>query len=462
MNTYPVPIKAGLYCLVAASFALLFRPGTGLFACLGMLLAGGIAWRQEHGRAQRMEAALRSAAQQAEESEAEALRVSAREERAEQLHTSEERTERLSQLQAAEDSERIALLQERFDAQALEFEAMTGCLIQAEIRASEAEAHLMEALQRQQSVETEQEGMQRRVASIADGLAGQVVTSLQEAEQAISAAIGAFTRIAEEAQGAADLAQQAVGQDNESSVSQIATLATSVMGQFIQGMLIATRKIADSSRQLQELVNVSRSLEDLLDEVEAVADQTALLALNASIEAARAGVAGRAFDVVAKEVRKLAERSRNAAERMHELSTAASEKTVHIYQNLAMTAEASLESSCLAQGEVNRLLAMLKEADGKTQAVLVGLSAKSANIGANYSSIVQAFQFHDLLRQRLEHVADPLSALSREMRGEGTESGALCYQVGDHSFSAHAVGFAPETEAVLYQREDAEDDITLF
>lgn len=141
--------------------------------------------------------------------------------------------------------------------------------------------------------ERERQGLSSRIGGMADALAGQVVTCLAEAEQAISTAIEAFTRIADEAQEAAVLAQRAVGVETEQSVSGIATRATQVMGLFIEGMLSGARRIAQSAGQLERLTYVSQRLRGLVGDVENVADATAMVALNASIEAARAGYAGR-------------------------------------------------------------------------------------------------------------------------------------------------------------------------
>ena len=76
------------------------------------------------------------------------------------------------------------------------------------------------------------------------------------------------------------------------------------------------KKIEDSSSNLlqkvEALSSLSNTLTDIIQSLQKISSQTNLLALNASIEAARAGVAGRGFDVVAKEIRKLSEESKKA------------------------------------------------------------------------------------------------------------------------------------------------------
>ena len=154
-----------------------------------------------------------------------------------------------------------------------------------------------------------------RVAGIANNLASQVTIAMSEAETAVKAAIDSFYGIVTKANEAASGAHEAIGAQNENSVSRTATLAGEVMSRFLTQMSITSSKIADSAGELQHVSTVAKDLFSLLKEVEDLADQTVMLALNASIEAARAGEAGRGFSVVASEVRKLSDRSRMSAEK---------------------------------------------------------------------------------------------------------------------------------------------------
>ena len=339
---------------------------------------------------------------------------------------------------------------------------------QVETLLAEVEEHqtaLLSASAAEQSASGELHGLRDRVATLADHLAGQVVTALGEAEQAVSEAIESFAHISADAGEAAASAQAIVGTDSGKGIAQIAEHATSVMGGFVQGMLTTARQVSRSSQQVQGLVTVSQSLYKLLDEVEGVASQTALLSLNAALEAARAGQAGLGFAVVAGEVRKLSERSRHAAEQMRGLTTQITVASGDVYGQLSLSAEYSLEESCQAQIEINRLLHLIQAGDQATQSAMTTLGEKSNRVSNDIGQIIIAFQFHDLLRQRLEHVADPLCTLRDSLRGgeslETMEAQTLAYTVGQNEFTARAVGAAPTLGLVTYMASD-DDDITLF
>ena len=314
---------------------------------------------------------------------------------------------------------------------------------------------------------TERKALSEYVAKLADDLAEQVTVAMREAEDAVSSAIESFYKIATEAQDAAASALHTMDSQNEHAVSSIVNRTTEVSGAFIARMVATGREISGAAGQIRGVRAVSQDLISLLDDVESVAEQTALLALNASIEAARAGESGRGFSVVAGEVRKLSERSRNAAERMRGLTLTLESESETVRVKLKDAAEQSLEQSAAAQGDLNGLLDRIHRATEQTQVALTLLSEKSQSVSADISKIVVVFQYHDLLRQRLGHVADPLRGLRDTLLSESETLPALLTGTDGAAPYARpnsggiAVGAAPLLTVVSYDGE-ASNDITLF
>ncbi|MCU0513732.1 MAG: methyl-accepting chemotaxis protein, partial [Anaerolineae bacterium] len=112
---------------------------------------------------------------------------------------------------------------------------------------------------------------------------------------------------AERARSVAEAAQQSI---------QIAHAGQQAVSDTIHGMQSIRERVQSIAENILLLSGHTQQIGDIINTVNAIADQSKLLALNASIEAARAGQEGRGFAVVAMEVRQLAEQSRTATARV--------------------------------------------------------------------------------------------------------------------------------------------------
>jgi len=130
------------------------------------------------------------------------------------------------------------------------------------------------------------------------------------ASSAINDMALSIEQVSKNSQESAEVAQRSVS---------LATRGADTVRRTIQGMDSIREQIQETSKRIKRLGESSQEIGNIVELINDIADQTNILALNASIQAAMAGEAGRGFAVVADEVQRLAERSGNATKQIEAL-----------------------------------------------------------------------------------------------------------------------------------------------
>ncbi|RXU01220.1 methyl-accepting chemotaxis protein [Pseudomonas syringae] len=172
----------------------------------------------------------------------------------------------------------------------------------------------------------------QEMGSIAEASALNLQLQNTEIEQAAVA-------VNQMSQAAIEVAGNASNTVTESEAStQAAAQGQDKLSATILSIKELTENVLNSSHQAQGLAERTQSISSILDVIRAIANQTNLLALNAAIEAARAGEAGRGFAVVADEVRSLAQRTSASTAEIEGLISGVQQSTQQTASSLRHTA----------------------------------------------------------------------------------------------------------------------------
>ncbi len=215
------------------------------------------------------------------------------------------------------------------------------------------------------------------------------------------------------------------------------------------GLLGHVRSLSDTIAELKELST----------EVSLIAAQTNMLAINASIEAARAGSAGRGFAVIAAEVRRLSSSSSDIGKRITERMNLAS-ATMSTTLEVAGRADESDREAMVSSGHVMEdVLSHVRELAASTES----MKSNGGALRGDVAELLVALQFQDRIRQILEVVSADMLRMQQTL-GEGAalpgaqqwlgELGARYTMADEHQ--AHQAHAAPATSAA------ADDEVTFF
>lgn len=180
------------------------------------------------------------------------------------------------------------------------------------------------------------------------------VVNLTESAQALNEMVTGIERIAENSVSISTLTNETTSFANYGHIT---------VNNALEQMNLIKQTVEDSSNTINELSDKSAEIGSIVNMITEISNQTNLLALNAAIEAARAGEHGKGFAVVADEVRHLAVQSRNSANQITEL-----------IQTIQVDTKNSVEMMSLVKNSVQAGIKVTEEAANKFEYILKSMN----------------------------------------------------------------------------------------
>jgi methyl-accepting chemotaxis protein len=293
---------------------------------------------------------------------------------------------------------------------------------------------------------------------------------------AIAKLVDTFTAMADEVRRQqaltlfiTDGGEAAEGQSAKQKFEHFVQSTSDAMNEFVDSTVQNSKRAMELVERMDAITEQVSGILGILNEVESIAKQTNLLALNAAIEAARAGEAGRGFAVVADEVRNLSENTNKFSKQIRALVGDVNNSLISAEKSINSLAATDMTFVMESKQRVETMMGDLSELNATIATNAVELNQINAKVEQNVAVAVSTLQFQDMSSQLLAHAQMRLAAL-QEVAGEmckGTDQPSrseYLEQIAayNRSLHEHVVSLDEKKSNPVAQDNFATGDIELF
>jgi methyl-accepting chemotaxis protein len=201
-------------------------------------------------------------------------------------------------------------------------------------------------------------------------------------------------------------------EEGEENFSEFIQETEELLNYFVDSVVTTSKDSMYLMHRLDDMSDRVDGVFSLLGDVREIASQTNLLALNAAIEAARAGEAGRGFAVVADEVRKLSKKSDDFSEQINQTTQEIKDALDAAGEVVNRVVSADMSVAINSKQKVSDMSGVITSINNKTSKVLGETGVISEQISVMVNQAVTSLQFEDMCTQLSEHIIRRLDAVA--------------------------------------------------
>lgn len=288
----------------------------------------------------------------------------------------------------------------------------------------------------------------------ADGMRQELDASRQQVGQskglisdAVKGLYESFTHLANDVRSQKEVVGRVLaGQEDkaEGGLKEFLLQTEELLGEFAEQMVVFSKQSVLISYKIDDMVEHMDAIFDRIRAVDAIAEDTALLAINASLEAARAGEQGKGFQVVANEVRALSRNTRELNTEIVENIEKASASVHEVRDAIASMASHDLQKALMAKDNVDRMHDDIIRMNEVFAEQLSEVAELTNRVDRRAADAVVALQFEDMTTQVLDQIDRRLQRNEAVLSSGGLEPAAQSFDT-----TADATSGSPVSQEVM-------------